>query len=219
LHLQRGEFESAEDDANLLVWSRENSPAGYAVRGLSLFSRGLLEACLADFDKLIAIRPKLPIGWLARGAARLRTGRLSESVDDLKRALSLSPGHRAAGEELAHAFDRARQTIEGVTPIDQSNGDAYDVLVQRGDLYYLIGEYSNAMQDYQDALKLGDTSAETLFKLNLTQRKLRGKGRSSARLGGKGASVEKRGQTGTNVESAGRRPRASLSSWWARVLR
>ncbi len=175
LNLARGEYDKAIADANLLVNVRGDSSAGFLVRGLVRFFAGQRAESLADLNRAVQIEPRNPVVWVSRGAVRSRLGQYITAIDDFQTATGLVPLHVAATEERALALDRLRTfvTKELAERIEQDSTN-YELRIQRGDLFYYLGEYDNAMADFSTASNLVEEPPSTLIgKLYMTQQRLR----------------------------------------------
>ncbi len=177
LYLRLSQLEKAIEDANLLVMFREESAAGYLMRGLAGLLRTRDENVEVDLNRAVMIDPAFAAVWVTRGAARARRGAYLKALSDFENALDLSPNHPTAMAERDQVFVLAGYSVRHLTDRLDEDPDDYDALVRRGELHYLLGDYPSAMSDYERAsATAGETSAGLIYRKMQTQQKLNNRG-------------------------------------------
>ncbi len=206
LYLRLSEFDKAIQDADMMINFREDSVAGHQMRGLVKYFMGDLEGSLQDLDQAIQLDPRTAVVWVTRGAVRLRAGQYLAAFDDFDRALDLSPGYAIALRERDQADVRIRYSVKQASDGIQQTPDDYELLIRRGDLHYLLGEYNEAMDDYRKALSVNDVPTPYLIeKLWRTRKKLNEPDRTKSRAKAQSA-VYPRDRSAAGFDAPARRP-------------
>jgi tetratricopeptide (TPR) repeat protein len=130
-------------------WTSIKSPA--TVAGLQQASRDLAEQILASLDPTVV------------GMEMLRKGQVDDSLAALKRAQSLEPGdprlqlNLCMGFAANRRYDAAIECYEHVlNRYPSSSPEVWERLAQ---VYYLSGNRDQAIQDYEESRRRGDTQA------------------------------------------------------------
>lgn len=121
-----------------------------------------------------ATRPIIdPDNHYARGEAHYQAGRHKEAVAELRRAIRLTPTPDEPHYLLALALTELRQLAEAVKEYRQvialAVKDAPKILAyyNMGNAYADLGEYQNAIDSYQQAIKLDPTLSKPHNNLGL----------------------------------------------------
>ncbi|MEE9297074.1 MAG: protein kinase [Phycisphaerae bacterium] len=173
LHIKASHFAQARDDVNLFVRVREEAAAGHVIRGLLSLLTGDYAVSIEDLDRAVRLDARWPSVWAARGAGWSRQGQYELAFADFDQALELAPEHRAATEERQAAYVSIRRSIRDLTKVVEDDPDNYDALVRLGDLHFLLGEFTQAMDDYRQANRVVQSPSPYLLGQQIrTQQKL-----------------------------------------------
>lgn len=132
-------------------------------KAFELFARliGSLESQLAKTDDMyekISIKRDLARAYMSRAGVYERTGNLESSFSDLAKAIEYEPkefNYRAR----ALMYRRHKMLAEAIgdyTEAIRLGNEDLDViyLLERGDTFSMAGKYAEALQDYEQALKI-----------------------------------------------------------------
>ena len=130
------------------------------------YALGDVEGAKATYDAILELFPKEAYAYFLRGCIYARKGELELAGVDFTNAITYCPKDyelyiqiyenlKAAGdEETAVAYLKKAFSIKG---------DSVSDLEYRGKLYYLLGEYDNAMEELSAAKDLGSTIVDLYF--------------------------------------------------------
>lgn len=165
-----GEYTQAIDHLNVAIERDFKKAEALGNRGLARF----------ELWKRSGARAPLPAG------ARPETGLLDEARVDLLQALRLDPELVPASLNLAIVFMEAGQTGEalntlerlirklepeqGRPPMDTDN--AYRARLMRGNLYYNLGDYPSAAENYRMAARIAPFDAGAFYNLGIAYQQL-----------------------------------------------
>lgn len=163
-------------------WTPER-PIAYQLRAEVRLAMHDVSGSLEDFNTLVRLAPRYAPAYVERGGALMRLGRLREAIDDQTRAIALSPerwteplNNRAyfralAGIELGEALvdvqaaldqydeqiNEIRLQIADPSRVADINveldGKRAIVLDTRGYVLFRQGNLSDALRDFDDAIK------------------------------------------------------------------
>lgn len=105
-------------------------------------------------EKLVRfIRDSLADALVAKGMDYRKVGRLDEATEFMKEALTLSPGHKYARNELARTQDPVR-TNPAVTPQHVANVEEVNRLLSLAYGYYDLGDYDKALVTFDAVTRI-----------------------------------------------------------------
>lgn len=155
-YLQAGQAEAGLADYARAIALKPERYEGWYNRGTAYLASRRYDLAIGDLSKAIALKPDLDRGYCNRGLAYLRQGALKEAKSDFDRGVALNdalPICFFGRGEIALSEQRYRAAIE-----DLSRGlalkPAAEALVHRAMAYERLGERSDALADYRQALSL-----------------------------------------------------------------
>ena len=149
-----------------LGWS-DKSAQIYALRGQVRLEMNDLEGGLADFNKVVSMEPTSSDAYELRSMSLQRLERHEEAIHDISQAVQM----RRSDPNLlnARAYTRAiaglelNQALEDIQLAMRLEGENSHFLDTRGYIYFLLGEYDQALADTDRALEMARRSAPRLF--------------------------------------------------------
>lgn len=134
----------------------------YIGRGLAYYYMEDDEAAITDFTMAIEIDPQEINAYFNRGVAYAELSNLEEAFDDFSTVIELDPSDAEAYYELAllhfdfEEFDEGFNKLDIALDIDSTYSPAYGA---RGMMYYLDGDYTNALPDLESYVLYAGTDA------------------------------------------------------------
>lgn len=124
-------------------------PNGYCYRGICYERLDKFDLSLADFDRAILLQPHQSVIYHARGRTRKRQGDLRAALTDFNLAIAhSSPDTNAIDPQLATIYD------------------------DRAEIHRCCGDYLEALQDGDLAIRLNPGFADAYFRRGLTYAEL-----------------------------------------------
>jgi tetratricopeptide (TPR) repeat protein len=148
----------------------------YANRGMAFMYKGDIDRALADLTKAVEIDPSYAIGLTNRGTAYDSKNDHAHAIADFDAAIKLDPkssdaliGRCAAraeqGDDLQGALADCNQALQ------MRGNNSAGGLNSRGFAYLRLGQYDNAIADYNAALKINAKLASALYGRGLAKQK------------------------------------------------
>jgi tetratricopeptide (TPR) repeat protein len=148
----------------------------HANRGMAFMYKGDVDRALADLTRAIEIDPTYAIAFTDRGTVYDSKNDHARAIADFDAAIKLDPkssdaltGRCAAraeqGDDLQGAVADCNQALQ-----TRGNNSA-GALNSRGFAYLRLGQYDNAIADYNAALKLNAKLASALYGRGLAKQK------------------------------------------------
>ncbi len=165
-------FPSASDEAtissifrlieSLSVAMKEGEvrPVDYLGRALAYLAIKNFESALADLDKAIDLNPAFTVALMARGAARMAASDHIVTTGDQSSEQTMleSRKRQAAAVTAIEDFDRALQL----------NPRLVYAWFDKGNVFYIIGDYTSAIQCYSNAIEINPDFGQAYFNRGLT---------------------------------------------------
>ena len=126
--------------------------------GFDRLQAGKYEGAIADFDRVINIRPKYTDAYINRADAKSGLGLYEEAVADFDQALQLQPDDASAyisrGNARARPWSiRGGHPLTLIRPFNCKPDDA-SAYISRGNAKLELGQYQEAIADFDQALQL-----------------------------------------------------------------
>ena len=128
--------------------------------------QALLKEARARLLAALRLDPDRPRGWLELGLLALASGAQDEAWEALRRAEALDPWRPEVAEGMGQAAladparrDRASQAVTALGRAMESAGPTPVRLGLRGELSAIVGRWSDALGDLEEALRLEPTAA------------------------------------------------------------
>lgn len=126
------------------------------------YAAGDMEGALATYDALLDYDAKDANAYYMRGCLRLQTGEGDKAKADFSNAIKYCSDdyelYINIYENLS-AYDLTAEGEEYLNKAFELKGNDADSLACRGKIYYLLGQYENALTELNAALKKGSTEA------------------------------------------------------------
>ena len=161
--VKKKDFQSAASCFSQLLTTNPRYVDALMARGDAYFQLQDDDKALADFTLTIQIAPNHFQAYAARGNCLKRKGKLEEAINDYFNSLRLeSKGFAAcyAGptdadrKDTLATINRYTALIEHPQDNNLSDFGAFDALVNRGQCYFNIGDYKNAIADLSQAHRM-----------------------------------------------------------------
>jgi tetratricopeptide (TPR) repeat protein len=138
----------------------------HAALGWAQFADGDYSGSEASFKKAMSLNPAAPRAH--EGLARLYmiTGRPSEQLDEARAGVNVDPFSHAAIRELAlalHMNGRCDEALEVLKPLKSLTPPAAVAGIVSGQCYETMGKWSEAIAEYQWAMKIATPAAGSAF--------------------------------------------------------
>ena len=129
-----------------------------------------------ELTKQARIKPGTPEIWLSRAEHLAKGSEFAAAVQDYSRVLSLQPGRVAALQGRAESLMHAGKYQDAIVDCDsimmlQPSATAYSL---RGDLWYAVADFDNAINDFEAADRMDGIVAEA-YRARAKQLKADGK--------------------------------------------
>ncbi|MBI2824793.1 MAG: tetratricopeptide repeat protein [Planctomycetia bacterium] len=143
-----------------IAWS-DKSTAAFLLRGQIRLETGDLDGSVADFNKFVDLAPDSALPFMLRAQALQRQNRHDAAIRDMTQAVRLrrpldprplngrAYARAIAGVELDAALVDVKQALD----LDRNNAAYLDT---RGYIRYLRGEYTEALDDLEKAVKIAE---------------------------------------------------------------
>jgi tetratricopeptide (TPR) repeat protein len=192
LHVRRGDFALAAEDAGAVIAIDPTQTAAYYNRAVAYLNLGEPARARADLDDAIALAPEAAALYLERGYAHSALGDLDRAIADFDRVIALGEHVALARVERGGALLRqgnlagALADYDRALAIDPNLAEAYR---RRSHALLQIGRLLPAIEDLQQAVRLAPDDAwshNDLAWLLATQRPAR------LRIGGRAVGLAER---------------------------
>jgi tetratricopeptide (TPR) repeat protein len=150
-------YDEALADLTQALKLQPNSAAALLARARLHYFQENLEEARADINQLLQERPGLSQGVLLRSMIEAAGGDYQKAIQDLQKILRADPTNVDLQMQLAALYTaderprKAIQVLSGIVAADEGNWRA---LRSRGDALLSVGKHTEAIEDYNSALKL-----------------------------------------------------------------
>lgn len=130
----------------------------YINKGINDDQEGKFDQSLADYNKAIEIDPDISEAYYNRGYAYMKRNNFTQALIDYNKAIELRPNYIEAYINMGSIYfnhgdlGRALSLYSKAIDIDPGSAAGY---FDRAVTYYQLRNYSNALNDLQQAKKLG----------------------------------------------------------------
>ena len=168
INVLKDDLKAATEDLNKALEIDGKDVAALLMRSRLLAADGKEDEAKADVEKALSLRPDLPQAILMRSLLAAQKGNFAEAITDVQTLLHSDPQNADYRLQLATymvADKRPRRAIEvldGIIEADPKNADA---LRARGDALLSIGKHTEAVADYENALKIDGEDTGVLNNL------------------------------------------------------
>ncbi len=154
-------------DVNLAIGMAGNDYRGYMARGRLYTRAGRLPDAIKDYSTAISLAPYSAVAYYFRAQAYSAAKQADKALADLDRVVGLQPDNPAWLNDRCWMKATIGQNPRSALPdcnaaIDKDPKDAA-AMDSRGFVYLLLNQLDQSLSDYNVALRLRPTSAESLF--------------------------------------------------------
>jgi len=141
------EYDQAIADLNTAIILDKNDAVAYARRGEAYRGKEQYSQAIHDFNEAITLDPNFSFAYGSRGAAYCKIDQYDQAISDCNKALMLDPNY-------TFAYDIRE---EACRIKNQHHAQAY---AARGKEYFAKGWYDQAINDYNEAIRLDQNYTE-----------------------------------------------------------
>lgn len=149
--------ESIADYQKVLELDREN-PSSYLLLGNALEKAGEQETAANTYSELIKLKPNVADYYNLRGWALSNAGKYKEAITDFDKALSIDSENGVYYKNRGNAKNKLGQYASALgdlqIAVDKNIFVHYKSLSNKGDSYFGLGKYKEALENYKEALKI-----------------------------------------------------------------
>lgn len=154
---------------NDVISSGHGRPVDYLGRGVTQTMLRNYPAAIADLNKALELNSRFAVAYMARAFARY--GQAASEPPHTDDALASAANARAFASVIAD-YDEALRL----------NPRLLYALFNKGNVYYLLGDFTSAMECYSEAIRLDDSFGQAYFNRGLTLLRAGNKQRAFADL-------------------------------------
>jgi tetratricopeptide (TPR) repeat protein len=166
IHVMKDDIKAAIQDLDQALQINPNDLAALLTRSRLNASEGNDAQAKADVEKALSIEPDLPQAILMRALLAAQKQKFGEAIADIQVLLQTDPTNAEYRLQLAMFYvgdKRPRKAIELLTSIlegltDETDEDQKQIkasaLQARGDALLSVGKHAEAVEDYEEAIKL-----------------------------------------------------------------
>jgi len=128
-------------------------------RGFALMQLGRHKEALAAYTQAVKLDPSSAQAWHDRGRATLELKRYDPALQCFDKAIGLAANHFGAWRDRAFALEKLGRVNDAYDSLSQAlllDPDVAALWSARGDINYNRERYIEAIEDYDQALELGD---------------------------------------------------------------
>jgi tetratricopeptide (TPR) repeat protein len=170
----KGDYGRAIADYTDAIRIEPNYVLAFYSRGVAYFNKGDYGRAIADYTESLRLAPRDIIALQNRGHAYQARQDYARAIADYTAAIEIEPkfayafndrcyARANAGRELQQALDDCNETLR-LMPNDLHTLDS------RGFAYLRLGEFDNAIKDYDAVLKFNPRQAASLYGRGLAKR-------------------------------------------------
>lgn len=162
--LKNGKYSIAVSYFTKHLKSSEDYKA-YINRGIAYSMMNQIELALNDYNKSIQLKPKSENSYYNRGIAYSKSGKLEEAIKDFQKVIELKPNYARAFDKIGKIYfeqnklEDAKKIYSNLIRIDPKSSDAF---LNKGIANLRLHDYENAIEDFENAKKLGTSAIEEL---------------------------------------------------------
>ncbi|HXM36585.1 MAG TPA: tetratricopeptide repeat protein [Pyrinomonadaceae bacterium] len=176
--LRKGQIDEAIVHFEKFVQLRPDHAEAYYNLGNALLQKGRMDDAVAHFEKALKLNPVLAEAENDLGNALFRKGKVEEAIAHYERALQIDPRSISALSQLAWVLAtnseaqirNGAKAIELAREADQFSGGQNPMILHTlAAAYAETGQFSQAVETAQDALKLAISESNTALAEALRQ--------------------------------------------------
>ena len=168
IKVKRGHFQKSIGDLSKAIEMNPDDQAALEARAKAYLETEQLDKALADYNVLVVkFHTRNVEVYMQRGKLFVSQGEYSKAQKDFSRILIIDPHNSEAAVENAKVYmlkGRIQQSIpvsEMAIGFDKNNWEAYYV---RGKAYFELEKYTEALKDFNKAIKLHPTADAHFYR-------------------------------------------------------
>jgi len=168
IHLFQKRTDAALEDLDRVLKIAPRSLAALLLRSRVHFQAGNVKQALADAEQALRVQPESPEGLQLHAALAAGTGKLGQAIDDLEQLKKAAPTSVEVLMRLGTFYVADKQPQKAIENFDAViSQDAKNIIAYRGraDAHLSLGKQSEAIADYETALKLDPQDRHILNNL------------------------------------------------------
>ena len=168
--LQRGQFQTAEQQIALALELNPNAAPAHRDRGIALAQLRRPAEALASLDRAIALRPDFAEAFSVRGNILQELGRLAEALANCDKAIALRPDSAILHYNRSltlHGCDRLEEALAGYERAIALKPDYAAAFNKRGMVLWLLGRHGEAFASFDKAIALKPDLADAYYNRGL----------------------------------------------------
>lgn len=154
-------------------------------QGMEAFNRNDYTQAESVFHRILAVNPRFADILNKMGLIYSQTGRAALAAKSFEQALDINPGYTEASLNLAityhelNQYDKAREVFERAARISKEGSSDIDPFIKGklanehlkiGNIYANMGRFTDAIEEYEKALRLSPTFADIITQLGIALR-------------------------------------------------
>lgn len=164
-------FEQMIPDAEQLLQMPQRSPSVLLLRAIARLFLGQPDAALQDVEQCLNTGGDTAWSHVLAGLCHARRGDVVPAIREYSIALQLAPDHvvarfaRSKAQYYLGAYDAALLDVDKVVELIPQSPDSVEAYILRGECHDKLLQFDAAIKDYNEAIRLGNTSLSTAAKL------------------------------------------------------
>ncbi len=154
------------------------APAQDYNKGLSYYKQGNFAKAIAEFEPLVQANPEYEDGFRILGHCYLKTRQFAEASQAFRKSLDLKDGNIVSYLGLGMALynqGRYKDSVAALLEGEKYAKEAVDkqqVFQIRGASYFNLGNWSKALQDFEEAQSIKRGNLNTVLQIGISHFKL-----------------------------------------------
>lgn len=165
--LKRGHFKEAIEQFDAVLETDPTRPRVYFDRAKAWYRLREYENALRDIDEAIKLKPEIAGYQFFRAHVLLELGRVDEASAHYEAALVQDPGFKEGWLAGAIALKQGkfREAVEQFNAVLEIDPTCARTHHDRREAWYRLGEYENALRDFDEAARLAPDCVSSLMFL------------------------------------------------------
>jgi len=163
-----GQYSRAIDDYGQALHFRPDYPSALHNRANAYAAKGQYDPALEDYNKAIGLQP-LPTALRNRGNVYRAKGEYEKALEDLNAAIrsAASPAALADRGDIYLELGQNARALEDFTAAVRAQADDPDALQSKARAEFYLGQWNDAVTDFQKSLSLDASNPYPLIWLHL----------------------------------------------------
>lgn len=174
-YFKKGEFKLELDYLQEVINRYPNNSDLWNYKGVALSKLSRYDESISCFDIAIMLNPKSANLWMNKGDSLSKQGRIEESIKSFDNALKLDTNNSRALSLKAKLLINQRKYEEALECLDKATQKTNEKVLwnDKGVALAALGRYQEAIQSYENALKIDPNDGVSLNNKGLSLYNLR----------------------------------------------